>query len=161
MKCKICKIREREGKNDICSSCRLKKWRRDNPDKIKAYLERTKDHRRDLYRKYYADNMDETKEKLRIIGQTEGFKKSRREKSKTYEEVIRRQTRLKYPLKGEKCIKCSDSAKFRHHTTIPMTVDDFIFLCHKHHMKEHNKVSHEKKCVIKQKNDVSQEKHDE
>ena len=56
MKCIKCKTKEREGKNDICSSCRLKKWRKDNPDKIKAYLERTKEHREKAREEYAKNN---------------------------------------------------------------------------------------------------------
>jgi hypothetical protein len=37
MICEICNITETKGNNKLCDSCRLKKWRKDNPKKIKAY----------------------------------------------------------------------------------------------------------------------------
>lgn len=37
MKCKKCNSREAKGPTDLCDPCRLKKWRRDNPEKVKTY----------------------------------------------------------------------------------------------------------------------------
>lgn len=141
MKCKTCKTNEREGKNDICSSCRLKKWRKDNPDKIKAYLERNDERIKIHRRKYYEEN----KEALNLIS-----KKCRQKNEYAYEKTparkararIRVMTNNKYPLKGNDCIFCDSPAENRHHTTEPMEVDKFVFLCEMHHNKIHGR-----KCV--------------
>ncbi len=58
MKCIACNVRDAKGNTELCDPCRLKKWRKDNPDKIKAYLKRTVDHRQ--------KHRDDNKEKIRI-----------------------------------------------------------------------------------------------
>lgn len=157
MKCKTCRIKEREGKNDICSSCRLKNWRKDNPDKIKAYLDRTKDHRDEVrkryiektseerkkyYNAYYDKNREARIKKTNEIQKAKGHpcEKAPERKKRA---AIRGQTRRKYPLKGNTCKFCSNKAAQHHHTTEPITVDDFIFTCKKHH--DH---THGKRCVL-------------
>lgn len=147
MECKTCKIKEREGKNDICSSCRLKNWRKDNPDKIKAYLKRSKEHRLVISRAYYKEN----KEALNLMS-----KQCRQKNGYAYEKTparkararIRVMTNNKYPLKGNDCIFCDNAAEQRHHTTEPMEVDKFVFLCKLHHDKIHGK-----KCVLEVKDE--------
>ncbi len=37
MKCSECSNEDPKCINGVCNSCRLKKWRRDNPEKVKAY----------------------------------------------------------------------------------------------------------------------------
>lgn len=37
MICQDCNDRESKGDTGLCDCCRLKKWRKDNPDKVKAY----------------------------------------------------------------------------------------------------------------------------
>lgn len=51
---------------------------------------------------------------------------------------IKRQTRQKYPFKeGQRCEYCPEAlATERHHTTDPITVEDFKFTCHDCHLKE-------------------------
>ncbi len=153
MKCITCKTNDREGKNDICSSCRLKKWRRDNPDKIKAYLKRSKEQRekvRKVYmettreerlqydKDYYAENREARLKKQAEIKKKKGWPYEKTDKRKKANK-IRTQTRRKYPFNGVSCVKCNELAKHRHHTTIPMKVDEFLFLCDKHHNDVHGR----------------------
>jgi len=58
MICKTCKIKESEKGNKICSCCRLKKWRKDNPEKVKAYYEMRKVRDKDKFmvRQYHHWN---------------------------------------------------------------------------------------------------------
>lgn len=42
MICKECNKRESKGETNLCDPCRLKQWRRDNPEKVKAYYEMRK-----------------------------------------------------------------------------------------------------------------------
>ena len=48
---------------------------------------------------------------------------------------IKRCTRRKYPLTGQICKYCPNSAMEHHHTTIPITVDEFEFICKECHKK--------------------------
>lgn len=117
-----------------------KEWRKKNPDKIKAYLERSKDQRLVVSRAYYKKN----KEKLRLLSL-----KCRRRNGYAYDKtperkarnLIRSRTNNKYPLKGNNCELCDKPAEHRHHTTEPMQVDKFMFLCKSHHDEIHGRKS--------------------
>ena len=113
-----------------------KEWRKNNPDKIKAYLERTKEHRKKWSDKYYERNR-----KLLLAKQKQKHRENGYAKYKKGDELkaqkVRRLTRLKYPLNGKKCKFCDNSAKHRHHTTKPLKVDKFLFLCERCHKNTH------------------------
>ena len=150
MKCitKGCNNKEKNKKRNLCAACISKEWRKNNPDKIKAYYERKEDHINKWRKYYYAKNMEKLKNNQKEIGKTEKFKRDRRKKAKTFIELVRGRTRAKYPLKGNSCVKCPLDAKHRHHTTTPPEVDKFLFLCHKHHMKIHGKNSYDKNDAL-------------
>ena len=141
MICGFCKINEEKNKKrNICASCYAKDWRKNNPEKIRAYLDRTYERRKEVNRKYI--HSPKFKEGLKL----------RRE-----EELVRAKTRQKYPLKGNKCVKCGKNAKHRHHTTEPLETDKFLFLCRKCHLKEHGKKTHKIKCVFQNKTEEVKE----
>ena len=50
---------------------------------------------------------------------------------------IKRKSRWWYPLKDVFCIFCGEPATEHHHTTDPITVDDFVFMCHNCHYLLH------------------------
>lgn len=50
---------------------------------------------------------------------------------------IKRMTRHKYSLKNEKCYFCPNKAEERHHTTQPIQVNEFEFMCKDCHKKIH------------------------
>jgi len=156
MKCKSCKKFEVKGRRDLCDRCYAKQWRKNNPEKIKEYLERSKEQRKKVFEKYYEKNLEKMRENNRKYAQTETWKKQRQSRKRLDLENIRRKTRIKYPLEGNKCEKCNLDAKHRHHTTNPIEVDKFVFLCHKHHMKEHNRNSYQKDAVFLQKSEVKE-----
>ena len=148
MKCEVCKTEDAKSKN-MCDSCRLKKWRRDNPDKIKAYLERTVDRRKAYYEKnrtkikkviddYYANNREEIARKKRIKNQKTNYEYDRVESTKR-DSLVRRKTNSKFPLSGQKCVKCGSKAEHRHHTTKPLIFDKFMFLCEACHNTIHGR----------------------
>ena len=83
--CIKCKIRKREATNKICSSCRMKEWRKNNPDKIKAYLKRKDKHIKEHRIKYYQEN----KEALNLMS-----KKCRQRNGYAYEKTPERRKRL-------------------------------------------------------------------
>ena len=131
--------KENKRKRDMAYS---KEWRKKNPDKIKAYLERSKESRLVTSRAYYKKN----KEKLRIMSlrcrQKNGYayEKTPERKSRA---KIRVATNNKYPLKGNVCEICGKPAEHRHHTTEPMEIDKFMFLCKYHHDEIHGR-----ECVL-------------
>ncbi len=145
--CIRCKVKKREATNKICSSCRMKDWRRDNPDKIKAYLTRNKDRIREKRAIYYEENKCYFNKY-----NSDRRKRTRYAEDKSPERKrdmnIRSRTRAKYPLADNKC-KCGKQAVCRHHTTEPMEVDKFDFMCRKCHDDLHVELS-----------DASQEKGD-
>lgn len=142
VKCKTCNDKEAKGNTGLCDSCRLKKWRKDNPGKIRNYLSRNDKRIKTYRRKYYEEN----KEALNLMS-----KQCRQRNGYAYEKTparkararIRVMTNNKYPLKGNDCIFCDSPAENRHHTTEPMEVDKFVFLCEMHHNKIHGR-----KCVL-------------
>ena len=67
---------------------------------------------------------------------------------------IRRKTIDKFPLKNQICAMCCDIATERHHTTMPIEFDKFIFVCDRCHLNIHNeerkkRQSHISKEVLK------------
>lgn len=122
-----------------------KEYRKNNKDKIKAYLDRSKDHRRKVREKYYEDNQEYFNKYSREYRKRtkNAFDKSGKRK---YDALIRSNTRHKYPLEGKKCEFCPNDAQHRHHTTEPMEVDKFLFLCEDCHDKVHGTKRYNKKC---------------
>ena len=74
---------------------------------------------------------------IRAIGDRLWQKSSQQRKMKN----IRRKTRKDYPLLGKRCqiIGCSKKAEEHHHNTIPIKYNKFIYVCHNHHVKIHQK----------------------
>ena len=126
-KCSVCKERDSMGNTELCDPCRLKKWRKDNPDKVVAYAKMR--YRRD--KKKILSNL---KEWNRKNGYASDKTPERRENAR-----IRRATRHKHPLEGNTCQFCNKPAKHRHHTTVPLEIHKFIFLCEEHHNEMHGK----------------------
>ncbi len=144
--CIRCKVKKREACNDVCSSCRMKEWRKNNPDKIKAYRVRNKDRIRAKAKIYHKENQAKynkyNSDRRKRTGYAEDKTPDRRR-----DMLIRSKTRAKYPFGDNTCVQCANKATQRHHTTDPMEVDKFDFMCRKHHDELHVKL-----------NDVSQEK---
>lgn len=140
--CTRCNLKEKEKYQQICSSCRMKEWRKKNPDKIKAYLKRNEKrimkHRKEYYKLHKEKQNAYCSERRKLTNYAEDKTPERRRDA-----LIRSKTRQKYPLKGKKCIFCKYKAEHRHHTTEPMEVDKFIFLCKKHHQEIHGKINHD------------------
>ena len=133
---------------------RSKEWRKNNPEKVKAYYERSEGRRK----KYYEDNKEEimkkwdkyyAKNKVRIQAnkkkqrQANGYKEEKTEARKKAA-YIRHRTANKYPLKGQKCEECPNNAEHRHHITVPTKIDEFIFLCEACHDEIHGRNNYRK-----------------
>lgn len=115
---------------------RLKKWRKDNPEKVKAYADMRYVRDRDKI-------MKANKERRRKNGYKDCKTPQAMENTR-----IRRRTRYWHPLADNTCQFCTEPAKHRHHTTVPLEVDKFLFLCKKHHDETHGK-----RCVSRGKNE--------
>ncbi len=113
---------------------RVKEWRKNNPEKIKAYLERSEKHRKEVNIKWRKDNP-------KLIAKYESSERRKKQ------QIIKRKTRYKYPLENQECIFCNKAAEHRHHTTEPIKVDKFVFLCEDCHDKIHGRKNYKKECV--------------
>ncbi len=121
---------------------RAKEWRKRNPEKIKAYLERNRKRILRWHKEYYENNREEIIAKLKEYEQKTGYARYKTGQEGENQK-IRSLTRSRYPLKGKTCQFCNNPAKHRHHTTKPLQADKFIFLCEKHHNEIHGK-----RCVF-------------
>ncbi len=137
-KCSVCKERESKGNTDLCDPCRLKKWRKENPKKVKDYNKMR-----------YKRDREKILAKTKEWNQKNGYKSDKRPERREAAN-IRRATRRQYPLEGNTCQFCSKPAEHRHHTTYPLEVDKFIFLCKEHH----NEVERGKRDAILGKGDA-------
>lgn len=50
---------------------------------------------------------------------------------------IKRCTRQKYSLKNKQCELCKCKAEEHHHIICPITVDDYVYICHRCHALMH------------------------
>lgn len=148
--CIRCNIKKREATNKICSSCRMKEWRKKNPDKIKAYLKRSEKQRKKVRENYYEEHQEyfnnysrEYRKRTNNVFDKIGKRK--------HDSLVRSKTRAKYHIVGVKCEFCKDIAKNRHHTTEPMEVDKFLFLCEKCHDKIHGIKRYNKHDLLSEK----------
>jgi hypothetical protein len=114
----------------------MKEWRKNNPEKIKDYLKRSIEQREKVRVKYYDEHQEyfnnysrEYRKRTNNIFDKIGKRK--------HDSLVRSKTRQKYPLEGNVCEFCGEIAKLRHHTTEPMEVDKFLFLCEPCHDKIH------------------------
>ena len=97
----------KKNKAEICSAA--SKWAKDNPDK------HTKNSLDSLKRSNYKNEKTPQQREIRNI---------------------KRKTRYHFPLAGNSC-KCGVLAQVRHHTTDPIKVDKFKFMCNPCHKAEH------------------------
>jgi len=89
---------------------------------------------RERVRAWYFKNRDSQ------IRKTKEYQKSTNYASeKTPEQrkirYIKRETRRKYPLGKKQCKYCNEIATEHHHTTKPITIHDFEYVCHQHHIQ--------------------------
>ncbi len=120
-----------KNKSGFCKICYARDYRKRNKEKIKPVTRKKYLRRKD----YFIKKSVEWQKK-------NGWPESKNPNRKI-NQLVRAKTRYKYPLKGNTCQFCSDPAEHRHHTTKPMEVDKFMFLCKSHHDE-----IHEEKCVI-------------
>lgn len=138
MNCQNCKINLGITKRKLCKNCYLKEWRKNNPDKIKSYLKRNKRRIRKVREDYWGKNRKVLLANKKKVRQDNNYADFKTEKI-IKDSAIRSKTRQKYPLNDNKCVKCSNKAEHRHHTTEPKEVDKFEFLCKKCHDKIHGR----------------------
>lgn len=125
---------------------RAKEWRKNNPNKIKAYLKRNKARIRTWRKSYYSKHEEELKAYASARRKRTNYAEDKSPERKAMMN-IRSRTRHKYPLKGQKCQECGFKADHRHHTTSPPEVDKFIFMCLKCHNELHEELNDENDTI--------------
>jgi len=136
---------EKEGKNDICSSCRLKKWRKDNPDKVKAYA--NKRYLRDREKILESSKEYEKNNREIINARMRGYNKNNKELRN-----LREKTRYEFNdlKKNGECKNCGSKKKLEFHHLKPYKYDRFELLCRECHLEKHDRllVRTNKKCAF-------------
>ena len=85
-------------------------------------------------RLWYKENKKEKLEYQRDYNKKTNYANEKTNKERL-KRNIKRKTRKLYPLKDQKCAFCNSKATERHHNTIPIKFDEFIFVCHDCHVK--------------------------
>ena len=147
--CKTCNEKESRGNCGLCDCCRLKKWRRDNPQKVKDYYEMRYERDRvkaiALYKKWYGKNkrhvyeynkMWTKKNRDKMAGYYRNYRNQDWAKQLT---AIRQMTNKIFGHLKTRCSKCPSTIKIEFHHPEPISVDNFMILCKGCHMKEHGK----------------------
>lgn len=135
--CKECGKKEHKGKG-FCGACFSKDWRKNNPERVKAYA----DMRYARDREEILSNpkkITKVREANKVYHKKNGYAYDKRPERKVRMK-IRNLTRIKYPLEGNNCSNCFNPAEERHHTTEPPEVDKFLFFCRKCHLEFHGSV---------------------
>lgn len=119
------------NKSGFCKICYSRDYKKRNAAKIKPVKQAN-----------YKKNRDQRIAKCKEWRQKNNYSDCKTEKSMENTR-IRRKTRYYHPLADNKCQFCDNPAKHRHHTTVPLEFDKFLFLCKYHHDWIHNK-----QCVV-------------
>lgn len=85
---------------------------------------------------YYQDNKDKITERIRSNSKNNNYKNEKTPEQRKIRNV-KRQTRYYHPLTNKKCQLCGQPATEHHHTTEPISVNDYIFVCHHCHLIVH------------------------
>ncbi len=147
MKCNNCDSEAINKKGGLCGACKAKEYRKRKPEVAIAYRERTKERREKKRLVYYKKNKERLLSNAKKSLQEKGYPYERNEKRKKAS-ALRAQTAKKYPLDNQKCIKCSNKAEHRHHTTEPMHIDKFLFLCERCHNIIHGRTNFKKAVLV-------------
>ncbi len=112
---------------------KAKKWRKNNPDKVKAYQDMR--YKRDIkkIRKYNKEWCKKNGDK--IIKQKRNWEANNLEYVK-----ICRKTRYLFNHLKKKCQECGETKDIHFHHLEPIAVDNFKILCRRCHRIEHNKL---------------------
>lgn len=119
------------NRTGFCKICYARDYRKRNKDKIKPVTQA-----------YYRKNREENISRCKAWRQKNNYSDCKTPKSMENTR-IRRRTRYWHPLGDNTCQFCNKPATCHHHTTTPLEVDKFLFLCKKHHDWIHNK-----QCVV-------------
>jgi len=132
MKCINGDGKETKGNNKLCESCRMKKYRKDNPEKIKAYAKFRYNRDKEKIKKAAKEWNEKNKE--RYMKQKAEYRK------KVYDyDLMAARTRYTFRNEKKKCIKCRATKQLQFHHPKPLAYDNFMVLCKDCHRKEHNR----------------------
>ncbi len=133
MICPKCNKRETKGKTGVCDPCRLKKWRRDNPKKVKAYqlmrYQRDKVEILKSAKQWVKDNREKVNK----------YKREWRARNKEYQALLDKTKSFFKNIKVQ-CELCGGKDNLLFHHLKPLRYDNFQILCDKCHYKAHEKI---------------------
>lgn len=109
------------------------KWLSEEAEKLDKLEKERKRHK-----EYYEKNKNEINKKINLIKKNNKWKYYQSEQSKL-NKSIKNKTRYKYPIKNNMCQLCFiNKAEHHHHTTKPLEIDKFIFVCKECHKQIHS-----------------------
>ena len=94
--------------------------------------------RRQRSRRWYLKNREYHINKVQKYQKDTNYVSEKSEKQRKLR-YIKRRTRFLFPLANQKC-KCGEQATEHHHTTQPIAIDKFEFVCHKCHIQIHENI---------------------
>lgn len=88
-------------------------------------------------KKHYILNKKSEIKRIQGIQKNSGYSHEKTVKQKALR-MIKRKTRLHFPIAGKRCKFCKAVATERHHYTDPIKFNKFYFVCHDCHYKQDN-----------------------
>lgn len=121
--CLECNSNKKSSLKDICLKCYYKK----NKEKIKL---QSKNWTRENYVRHKELVMDSKKKNNYYYEKNPEERKLR---------IIKRKTRIYFPLAGKNCEFCGNIATEHHHNTRPIEINKFNYICHSCHNLNSNR----------------------
>lgn len=140
MKCPECNKRPVKGKTGLCDACRAKKWRRDNPKKVKDYQLMRYERDKVKILKAAKDWVKNNRER------TNKYKREWLAKNKDYQALLDK-TKSFFKDAKVKCEDCGTKENLLFHHLQPLAYDNFQVLCETCHYKAHAKIRKEKRAT--------------
>ena len=132
-RCVKCNSKKVKGNCILCESCRLKKWRRDNPKKVKDYqlmrYQRDKVQILKSAKEWVRDNREKVNK----------YKREWRANNKEYQSLLDKTKSLFKDMKVQ-CEVCGTKKDLLFHHLQPLRYDNFQVLCNPCHYKAHEKI---------------------
>lgn len=106
-------------------------------EKRKEYVKKNHDRIARVSHANYIKNKDKLNSLSKKHAQKNNYSHDKQGERK-WKALMRKYTRIKYPLKGEVCEFCPNKATHHHHYTNPINPEKFWFVCKNSHDKIHH-----------------------
>ena len=110
---------------------------------MKRKSEKEKEKMREWYKKNRGHHIAKVQARQKANGYT-----SEKTKSQRKIRYIKRRTRLLYPLLRQRCEFCLMPSEEHHHTTQPLQIHKFVFVCHECHMEKDLAINNHSKIQL-------------